>query len=230
MTTRDKYEYDDYGYLHVKKAKVPREYGTLEEMLSAAPTPPEVSGLREVSGVEEVKELAAASGKRTLALLSATPPEVVPAAWMVPHWIRISRGGEPFKNEISYQPWWTGCKDRYVEDENGVKHFAFPLYTAPPSPKAEWYPDGSWLWGQLMDWCKKRGMHPGECNDLFEIVGKAHEFNEKEKKPSWDADGNPLNLEAAARDAYTQMSICGALGEDDYEKALTNLRKFSGES
>jgi hypothetical protein len=218
MTTRDKYEYDDYGYLHVKKAKVPREYGTLEEMLSAAPTPPEVSGLREVSGVEEVKELAAASGKRTLALLSATPPEVEPVAWML-HGVR---GG----------PDHPGVVCEFHEERPKCKNgdTLEPLYTAPPSPKAEWYPDGSWLWGQLMDWCKKRGMHPGECNDLFEIVGKAHEFNEKEKKPSWDADGNPLNLEAAARDAYTQMSICGALGEDDYEKALTNLRKFSGES
>lgn len=29
---------------------------------------------------------------------------------------------------------------------------------------------GDWLWGKLMDWCKKRGVPPAEYDDLFKIV------------------------------------------------------------
>jgi hypothetical protein len=208
MTTRDKYEYDDYGYLHVKKAKVPREYGTLEEMLSAAPTPPEVSGLREVSGVEEVKELAAASGKRTLALLSATPPEVEPVAWML-HGVR---GG----------PDHPGVVCEFHEERPKCKNgdTLEPLYTSPPSPKVD---EVDLLKSEIEFLTMGFNAAHATCEDLKAELAKIG-------KPEWDAEGNPLNLEAAARDAYTQMSICGALGEDDYEKALTNLRKFSGES
>lgn len=32
---------------------------------------------------------------------------------------------------------------------------------------------GGWLWRHLMDWCRKRGVHPSNYNDLFDIVRAA---------------------------------------------------------
>jgi hypothetical protein len=34
-------------------------------------------------------------------------------------------------------------------------------------------PDGNWLWCELMDWCKKRGVAPAQYDDLFQIVSRA---------------------------------------------------------
>jgi hypothetical protein len=39
-----------------------------------------------------------------------------------------------------------------------------------PETKA---PQGDWLWCKLMDWCRKRGVHPRDYNDLFAIVSDA---------------------------------------------------------
>jgi hypothetical protein len=35
-------------------------------------------------------------------------------------------------------------------------------------------PDGTWLWCELMDWCRKRGYPPAEYSDLLQIAGRAH--------------------------------------------------------
>jgi hypothetical protein len=45
--------------------------------------------------------------------------------------------------------------------------------SAPKTAQPEARPEGNWLWCELMDWCKKRGVAPAEYNDLFAIVGKA---------------------------------------------------------
>lgn len=34
-------------------------------------------------------------------------------------------------------------------------------------------PDGTWLWGRLMEWCKQRRVAPADYNDLFAIVADA---------------------------------------------------------
>lgn len=36
-------------------------------------------------------------------------------------------------------------------------------------------PNGSWLWGKLMDWCKLHGIAPSTQNALFAICGEAHQ-------------------------------------------------------
>lgn len=40
-------------------------------------------------------------------------------------------------------------------------------------PAVQRVPDGDWLWCELMAWCKKRGYHPKDMDDLFGIVGRA---------------------------------------------------------
>lgn len=35
-------------------------------------------------------------------------------------------------------------------------------------------PNGSWLWGKLMDWCKAEQVAPANYNSLFAICGEAH--------------------------------------------------------
>ena len=32
--------------------------------------------------------------------------------------------------------------------------------------------DGDWLWGELMDFCKKHGWQPARVHDLFDIPGR----------------------------------------------------------
>lgn len=41
---------------------------------------------------------------------------------------------------------------------------------------------GDWLWHQFMEWCKHRGVHPRDYNDLFAIVtnARAHDFGVRE--------------------------------------------------
>jgi len=50
-----------------------------------------------------------------------------------------------------------------------VERFIEERKTDSPSPT----PCGGWLWCKLMDWCRKRGVHPGDYNDLFAIVSEA---------------------------------------------------------
>ena len=38
-------------------------------------------------------------------------------------------------------------------------------------------PNGSWLWGKLMDWCKLHGIAPSTQNALFAICGEAHQVH-----------------------------------------------------
>lgn len=42
-----------------------------------------------------------------------------------------------------------------------------------PSPEPCPAPSGDWLWGRLMDWCKKRDYAPAQMDDLFAIVREA---------------------------------------------------------
>lgn len=42
-----------------------------------------------------------------------------------------------------------------------------------PSEARGPFPDGDWLWGKLMDWCREHGAHPANYNDLFAIVDEA---------------------------------------------------------
>ena len=35
-------------------------------------------------------------------------------------------------------------------------------------------PDGSWLWGRLMDWCRAQGVSPATQDSLFAIATEAH--------------------------------------------------------
>jgi hypothetical protein len=48
--------------------------------------------------------------------------------------------------------------------------FNTALSLAAPAQPA---PEGDWLWIKLMDFCKARGFHPGQFNDLFAIVTEA---------------------------------------------------------
>jgi hypothetical protein len=40
-------------------------------------------------------------------------------------------------------------------------------------------PNGTWLWGQLMEWCKNRKVAPANYSDLFAICGEAYKLNVK---------------------------------------------------
>jgi hypothetical protein len=50
--------------------------------------------------------------------------------------------------------------------------FNTALSLAAPAQPA---PEGDWLWIKLMDFCKARGFHPGQFNDLFAIVTEARQ-------------------------------------------------------
>lgn len=43
---------------------------------------------------------------------------------------------------------------------------------------------GTWLWSELMDWCKERGIAPATQDRLFAIVGKARA--EFDIDPAWE--------------------------------------------
>jgi hypothetical protein len=151
-------------------------------------------------------------------LLSAapTPPEVEPVAYGAKvygttKWAYIWHEKDDVQGWINLQ---------HQSQDNITYSGPIPLYTSPPSPKVD---EVDLLKSEIEFLTMGFNAAHATCEDLKAELAKIG-------KPEWDAEGNPLNLEAAARDAYTQMSICGALGEDDYEKALTNLRKFSGES
>lgn len=45
-------------------------------------------------------------------------------------------------------------------------------------------PNGDWLWGKFMDWCRKRRVNPADYNDLFAIVADAR------SAPDVDGDRN----------------------------------------
>lgn len=69
-----------------------------------------------------------------------------------------------------------------------------PLYTAPPP--AAGVPDGTWIWGKLMDWCKARGYAPAAMSDLFAIAGEAHKLS---------VTPSPIIDVAAVRDVISAM-------------------------
>lgn len=81
------------------------------------------------------------------------------AAWPYVHgWCTIQSA----RNEVS--------KALFGRPDNGIRSLKVPAEAGGKEPAA---PSGDWLWVQLMDWCKKRRVHPAEYNDLFEIVGRA---------------------------------------------------------
>jgi hypothetical protein len=67
------------------------------------------------------------------------------------------------------QPW------PYVECENCAAT-ATPENWNCRSPA----PEGTWLWGKLMDWCRMHGASPSNYNELFAIAADAHKLNNQE--------------------------------------------------
>lgn len=67
------------------------------------------------------------------------------------------------------------------------------LYTHPAPEAAQAGLSADWLWGRLMDYCKKQGIHPANANDLFAIVTEARELTrasaatvaEPSEEPGW---------------------------------------------
>lgn len=66
---------------------------------------------------------------------------------------------------------------------------------------------GDWLWCELMDYCKERGMPPASSDRLFAIVGRA--------RAEWDTRLQAAN--DAASDALTALEMVA--DEDDLSRA-----------
>lgn len=98
---------------------------------------------------------AAAATERERQLLFA-----LQAAWPYVHgWCTIQSA----RNEVS--------RALFGRPDNG--RTALKVAAEGVGEKAPASPSADWLWVQLMDWCKKRSVHPVDYNDLFEIVGRA---------------------------------------------------------
>ncbi len=70
---------------------------------------------------------------------------------------------------------WTRTPDKYnyAEVVANRKKIADLLEARTPQEARGPFPDGDWLWGKLMDWCREHGAHPANYNDLFAIVDEA---------------------------------------------------------
>lgn len=134
--------------------------------------------------------------------------------------------------------------------------YSEPLYTTPPSPKADEHAElGRFDSGLLPDW--EGGSVDWWQDSIRNLLESAHDhyqeqheehcafskkmtaqllinwgeaLNEaKNPKAEWDAEGNPLNLEAAARAAERGLNgtlASGFITESATNWAISNLRKF----
>jgi hypothetical protein len=68
---------------------------------------------------------------------------------------------------------------------------------------------------------------PDARRRIEEAINTIENTSPPSPKAEWDAEGNPLNLEAAARDALKCSDETDCIG---LQNALENLREFLGES
>jgi hypothetical protein len=232
----------------------PYVFDFARKLLAAAPIPPEVDGLKP-EDFDTPKDGDIADLLDDHAINEGHPADWPYATRLMQEAARLIRAlqasleVEPAAYEIRFvgglitpMLWLKVPVSEYEEMKDKPEWEGRKLYTSPPFPKAdevvahgcESNPVATKNSGNINDKSPKVeevDLLKAEINRLYReesrLLAAIKEL--KTAKASWDADGNPLNLEAAARDALSYMSF-DVFMPSGGKRAFNNLHKFLGES
>lgn len=80
------------------------------------------------------------------------------------------------RGDLSHADWLKHLQEELMD---ATVYIEAALASSGPGGGGEGVPNGSWLWGKLMDWCQSRRIAPADYDDLFAIATEAHKLNAK---------------------------------------------------